>query len=140
MTLLFIKACFDFKLLFCDHPSKFRNGLLNSVQADPESNPLTPHSSYLRFQDAFHSQIAMLCKISKYHSNFSLQSDQIEKYVPRYLVYALIWSFAGDGKLKVREEMGSHIRNITTIPLPSSSASPIVDFEVRKNPLSLQNK
>lgn len=70
----------------------------------------------------------MLCKTSH---NFFLQRDQIDKYVPRYLVYALLWSFAGDGKLKAREEMGAYIKNITTIPLPSSSASPVVDFEVK---------
>ena len=30
-----------------------------------------------------------------------VQSDQLESYVPKSLVYALLWSFAGDAKMKV---------------------------------------
>ena len=37
---------------------------------------------------------------------------------------------SGDGKLKVREEIGDYIQKVTTIPLPSSSAMPIIDYEV----------
>lgn len=29
-----------------------------------------------------------------------MQSDQLERYIPKALVYAILWSFAGDGKLK----------------------------------------
>ena len=58
-----------------------------------------------------------------------LQYDQLEQYVPRYLVYSLIWSFSGDGKMKSRAEMGNFIRSITTIPLPSGNI-PIIDYEV----------
>ena len=45
-------------------------------------------------------------------------------------MFGLLWSFAGDGKLKVREDLGNFISRITTIPLPPSSSSPIIDFEV----------
>lgn len=34
------------------------------------------------------------------HMDFPMQSDQLERYVPKALVYAILWSFAGDGKLK----------------------------------------
>ena len=59
-----------------------------------------------------------------------VQYDQLEQYVPRYLVYSLIWSFSGDGKMRSRDEMGNFIRSITTIPLPSGNI-PIIDYEVR---------
>ena len=29
------------------------------------------------------------------HSDFPMQQDQLERYVPKALVYALLWSFAG---------------------------------------------
>ena len=53
----------------------------------------------------------------------------MEQYVPRYLVYSLIWSFSGDGKMKSRDDMGNFIRSITTIPLPSGNI-PVIDYEV----------
>lgn len=64
------------------------------------------------------------------HIDFPMQQDQLERYIPRCLVYALLWSFAGDGKLKIRSDMGDFIRSITTIPLPPSSSMPIIDYEV----------
>lgn len=59
-----------------------------------------------------------------------LQQDQMEKYLPKSLVYSLLWSMAGDSRLKVRQEMGDFIRKVTTIPLPPSSNVPIIDYEV----------
>lgn len=55
----------------------------------------------------------------------------MERYISKYLVYSLIWSFAGDCKLKQRQEMGDYIRSITTIQLPPNTQLPIIDYEVR---------
>ena len=63
------------------------------------------------------------------HTHTHTQFDQLEQYVPRYLVYSLLWSFSGDAKIKSRVEMGEFIRGVTTIPLPGSS-TPIIDYEV----------
>lgn len=64
------------------------------------------------------------------HSDFPLTSDQLEAYIPKCLVYSLLWSFSGDSKLKVRSDLGDFIRSITTIPLPNSTSLPIIDYEV----------
>ncbi|XP_066987022.1 dynein heavy chain, cytoplasmic isoform X2 [Macrobrachium rosenbergii] len=64
------------------------------------------------------------------HPDFPMQCDQLERYIPRCLVHSLLWSFAGDGKLKARTDMGDFIRNCTTIPLPPSTNNPIIDYEV----------
>lgn len=61
-----------------------------------------------------------------------LQQDQLERFIPRMVVYSLIWSFTGDGKNKVREDLGNYIRSITTIPMPANTSQPIIDFEVRR--------
>ena len=58
------------------------------------------------------------------------QFEQLEQYVPRYLVSTLLWAFSGDSKMKSREQVGEFIRSVTTIPLPSP-ALPIIDYEVR---------
>nr|CAH0104711.1 unnamed protein product [Daphnia galeata] len=34
------------------------------------------------------------------HMDFPMQSDQLESYIPKALLYAILWSFAGDGKFK----------------------------------------
>ena len=34
------------------------------------------------------------------HPDFPMQSDQLERYFPKALIYGVLWSFAGDGKLK----------------------------------------
>uniref|UniRef100_T1JGT9 Dynein heavy chain, cytoplasmic n=1 Tax=Strigamia maritima TaxID=126957 RepID=T1JGT9_STRMM len=67
------------------------------------------------------------------HSDFPMPHEQLERYIPKCLVYALLWSFSGDGKLKVRADMGEFIRSIATIPLPPSTAMPIIDYEVTIN-------
>ncbi|XP_043279701.1 dynein heavy chain, cytoplasmic isoform X3 [Venturia canescens] len=64
------------------------------------------------------------------HVDFPLPSEQLERYMPKCLVYALLWSFAGDAKLKVRSDLGDFVRSITTVTLPSQSSIPIIDFEV----------
>lgn len=64
------------------------------------------------------------------HPDFPLTPDQLEGYVPRALVNAILWSFSGDGKLKSRDELGTFIRGCTTISLPAGNTS-IIDYEVR---------
>ncbi|XP_074643936.1 cytoplasmic dynein 1 heavy chain 1-like isoform X2 [Tubulanus polymorphus] len=64
------------------------------------------------------------------HPDFPMQQDQLERYIPKALVYALVWSMSGDGKLKIRKELGDFIRGITTIPLPPNAATPVIDYEV----------
>ncbi|XP_049810824.1 dynein heavy chain, cytoplasmic isoform X3 [Schistocerca nitens] len=64
------------------------------------------------------------------HPDFPLPSEQLERYIPKCLVYALLWSFAGDAKLKVRQDLGDFIRSVTTIALPPSTSMSIIDYEV----------
>jgi dynein heavy chain 1 len=64
------------------------------------------------------------------HPDFPLASEKLEQYIPRHLVYSVLWSFAGDAKLKARIDLGDFLRSITTIPLPSQTGAPIIDYEV----------
>lgn len=64
------------------------------------------------------------------HPDFAMNQDQLERYIPKCLVYALLWSFAGDGRLKVRSELGDFIRSVATLPLPANMGLPIIDYEV----------
>ncbi|KAI4467240.1 dynein heavy chain [Holotrichia oblita] len=64
------------------------------------------------------------------HTDFPLPNDDIERYIPKCLIYALLWSFAGDAKLKVRSDLGDFVRSVTTVPLPPANNMPIIDYEV----------
>lgn len=64
------------------------------------------------------------------HSDFPISTDQLEQYVQKGLIYSLLWSFAGDAKLKVRSDLGDFIRSVTTVALPNNTGSPIIDYEV----------
>lgn len=64
------------------------------------------------------------------HPDFPMQPEQLEQYIPKCLVYALLWSFSGDGRMKARCDLGDFARGITTIPLPPTTNFPIIDYEV----------
>ena len=76
-----------------------------------------------------HQLVRNILNYNQTHPDFPLESDVIEQYVPRYLIYCVIWCFSGDGKMKYREDLGDFIRSTTTIPLPSGNI-PIIDYEV----------
>ncbi|XP_064603299.1 cytoplasmic dynein 1 heavy chain 1-like isoform X2 [Liolophura sinensis] len=63
------------------------------------------------------------------HADFPMPPEQLEHYITKYLIHSLVWSMSGDGKLKIRQDMGDFIRGITTIPMPSATNVPIIDYE-----------
>ncbi|XP_063804701.1 cytoplasmic dynein 1 heavy chain 1 [Pseudophryne corroboree] len=88
----------------------------------------------LRCLGSLFSMLHQACRnIAQYdanHPDFQMQIDQLERYIQRYLIYAVLWSFSGDGRLKMRAELGEYIRRVTTIPLPTTPNIPIIDYEV----------
>ncbi|KAJ1950562.1 dynein heavy chain, partial [Dispira parvispora] len=65
------------------------------------------------------------------HSDFPLSPDQIEAYLTKRLVYALIWSFAGDAPLSMRVALSEFLQRATTIELPPlGSGLSIIDYDV----------
>ncbi|XP_050499617.1 dynein heavy chain, cytoplasmic isoform X4 [Diabrotica virgifera virgifera] len=64
------------------------------------------------------------------HPDFPLTNDVLDKYIPKCLIYSILWSFAGDAKLKIRSDLGDFIRSVTTVPLPPDNNMPIIDYEV----------
>ena len=54
----------------------------------------------------------------------------MEHYICRSLVYSLLWSIAGDGRLKVRQDLGEFIRGVSTIPMPQATEKlSVIDYE-----------
>ncbi|PAA89834.1 hypothetical protein BOX15_Mlig025375g2 [Macrostomum lignano] len=63
------------------------------------------------------------------HPDFPMSDEQIELYASKTIVVSVLWAMSGDGKLKIREQLGEFIRGVSTIPLPPGN-SPIIDYEV----------
>ncbi|XP_007951321.1 cytoplasmic dynein 1 heavy chain 1 [Orycteropus afer afer] len=88
----------------------------------------------LRCLGSLFSMLHQACRnVAQYNANhpdFPMQVEQLERYVQRYLVYAILWSLSGDSRLKMRAELGEYIRRITTVPLPTAPNVPIIDYEV----------
>ncbi len=61
------------------------------------------------------------------HSEFPMTPDQVENYVKRKLLYAIVWSFAGDSKYNARRDLGKFIQKATTIPMPLDSEGDLID-------------
>ena len=64
------------------------------------------------------------------HADFPILIEQLDKYISRSLVHAILWSFTGDARLKYRDDMSDFIRSATTIPLPPNPSIAILDYEV----------
>eukprot|EP00069_Balaena_mysticetus_P006005 bmy_18308T0 len=88
----------------------------------------------LRCLGSLFSMLHQACRnVAQYNANhpdFPMQLEQLERYIQRYLVYAILWSLSGDSRLKMRAELGEYIRRITTVPLPAAPNIPIIDYEV----------
>ncbi|KAI5651457.1 p-loop containing dynein motor region d4 domain-containing protein [Phthorimaea operculella] len=91
----------------------------------------TRHRALSSLHSMLNRGVRNILGYNRQHPDFPITNDQLEAYVPKWLVYSLLWSFAGDAKLKDRNELGDFIRSASTMPLPNCGANQhIIDFEV----------
>ncbi|KAL9059033.1 MAG: hypothetical protein Q9162_001421 [Coniocarpon cinnabarinum] len=65
------------------------------------------------------------------HTDFPLQDDQVEAYVSKRILIALVWSFAGDCPLDTRHAFSAQIASLTNVDLPDLSGhASLIDFQV----------
>ncbi|KAF2143585.1 uncharacterized protein K452DRAFT_224111 [Aplosporella prunicola CBS 121167] len=65
------------------------------------------------------------------HPDFSLEDEQIESFLSKKLLVALIWSFTGDCPLGERKAFGDFVAGQSTIDLPPLGAgTSLIDFDV----------
>ncbi|XP_073960063.1 dynein heavy chain, cytoplasmic isoform X2 [Choristoneura fumiferana] len=91
----------------------------------------TRHRALSSLHSMLNRGVRNILGYNRQHPDFPITNEQLEAYVPKWLVYSLLWSFAGDAKLKDRNELGDFIRSASTMPLPNCGANQhIIDFEV----------
>ena len=65
------------------------------------------------------------------HQDFLLTSEQIESFVAKKMLLALIWALAGDCSMKERIEFGEYVARLTTFSTPVlSDTSSLIDYDV----------
>lgn len=78
--------------------------------------------------------INMIIEYNAGHEEFPLSEDIVEKFVSKYLVFSICWSFAGDMHLSLRMNYCSKLGGIVnSVPLPAGLGgdTTLLDFEVR---------
>ncbi|XP_028159312.1 dynein heavy chain, cytoplasmic isoform X7 [Ostrinia furnacalis] len=91
----------------------------------------TRHRALSSLHSMLNRGVRNILGYNRQHPDFPVTNEQLEAYVPKWLVYSLLWSFAGDAKLKDRNELGDFIRSASTMQLPNCGANQhIIDFEV----------
>ena len=65
------------------------------------------------------------------HPDFPLQDEQIEAYVSKKALVALVWAFAGDCPLNTRQVFGGKIAGMASVDLPDMSGdASLIDYQV----------
>ncbi|QDS73112.1 Dynein heavy chain, cytoplasmic [Venturia effusa] len=65
------------------------------------------------------------------HSDFALDKEQIELYLTKKLLLALVWSLTGDCPLADRQNFGERLSTMIAIDLPAlGDSSSLIDFDV----------
>ena len=81
------------------------------------------------------SLLNQICKAvltyNAHHSDFPLQDDQVEVYVSKRVLVALVWSFAGDCPLSTRQDFGAKVAALTSVDLPDiATNASLIDYQV----------
>ncbi|KAK5078141.1 dynein heavy chain [Lithohypha guttulata] len=72
-----------------------------------------------------------ILQYNMHHSDFPLDDDQIESFVSKKLLIAIVWSFVGDAALPIRKQFGDFISNMTNVMLPTfNDGNSLIDYDV----------
>ncbi|KAI9105868.1 dynein heavy chain [Phlyctochytrium arcticum] len=63
------------------------------------------------------------------HPDFPLSATALDRYVCKRLLLAIVWSFAGDSRLEVRQQLGEFLLSISTQEGPAAGGS-LIDYDV----------
>ena len=65
------------------------------------------------------------------HEDFPLDQEQVESFVQKKILLALVWALAGDCPIRERRTFGEYIAGLTTIETPLlSESSSLIDYDV----------
>lgn len=72
-----------------------------------------------------------IMEYNMHHEDFPLEHEQVESFISRKMLLALVWGLIGDCPLRERRTFGEYVAGQTTIDTPLlSDASSLIDYDV----------
>ncbi|KAG8527498.1 uncharacterized protein KY384_007650 [Bacidia gigantensis] len=110
------------------------NLLLNVLREARKYNHIM-HYTEIRVINTLCSLLNRACRsIIEYnyqHDDFPLGPEQIESFLSKKMMLALVWAFVGDCPLRDRREFGLYVGGLTTFGTPLlSEATSLIDYDV----------
>ncbi|KNC81233.1 hypothetical protein SARC_06434, partial [Sphaeroforma arctica JP610] len=116
------------------HPYFAPEGFVLACLHEASTMPHVMQFTDLRVLNALFSMldkgIRNVLKYNTRNEDLPMDTMTMEKYITKYLIYAIVWSFTGSASLDSRRALGEFIRRSTTVEMPSNSDRSIIDFEV----------
>ena len=111
------------------------NGLLEQSLERAQDLSHIMQFTHIRALNTLFSLLNKTCRImieyNLQHEDFPLDLDQIEMYLSKKLLLALVWALTGDCPLVERKLFGDFLANLTTIDNPSTAESlSLIDYDV----------
>lgn len=75
--------------------------------------------------------ISNILDYNEAHSDFHLNDEQVERYMLKFVVFACIWGVGGSMNLFTRTNFGNKLGEFTSVPMPSTTQYPLIDYEIR---------
>ena len=116
-----------------DDSANFLLSALDWSSRQPHIMPLSPHRALMSLFSLFKGAIAKVIDYDDNHADFPLSDKQLEAYLSRYLVFAVLWSFGGSLSLRDRLRFCDELISICppSLPLPEPMKGALLDWEVR---------
>ena len=94
-----------------------------------------------RLVDSMFSLVARgVCYVLEYndrHAQFPMTPEHLDKFISKWLIFALLWGFSGSAGLEDRWKLGDTLKRVATIPLPAVLAAAtedgdkLIDYQVQ---------
>lgn len=88
-----------------------------------------------RALDSFFSLVAKVCRVileyNANHSDFPLDKEQMQAYISKKVLLALVWALSGDCPLSNRRHFGNSIIAMSNVDPPDLADMSLVDYDVR---------
>ena len=65
-----------------------------------------------------------------HHEDFPLVPEQVESFLSKKMLLALVWALVGDCPIRERQSFGEYLVGITTFDTPISGETSLIDFDV----------
>ena len=117
-----------------DHYLANDNILKNALEEACRLNHIMEYTE-IRVLNTLFSLLNKVCRsvieYNSQHEDFPLDHEQIESFVSKRMLLALIWALAGDCPMGERKSLGDHVANLTTFAMPALNLSTsLIDYDV----------